>query len=256
MSHRLAHLGLALILALAAHGQQRPGARQMVRVQGGAYLPLYSGKTGKTEVKAFEMDIFPVTNADFLRFVQDYPEWSRSRIKPLFADSNYLRHWQGDLAFDPAIARSPVVNISWFAAKKYCECQGKRLPETAEWEVAAKASQTQADAGSDPAYYQYVLNWLTKPSPAVLPRVGSTFRNYFGVYDLHGLVWEWTWDFNSALSTGESRGNASLDNTLFCGGGALGSGNMTNYASFMRFAMRSSMKAKYCVPNLGFRCVK
>ena len=35
-----------------------------------------------------------------------------------------------------------------------------------------------------------------------------------------------------------------------------GSKDLNNYASFMRFAMRSSVKAKYSVQNLGFRCVK
>ena len=154
------------------------------------------------------------------------------------------------------MANSPVVNVSWFAAKKYCECQGKRLPETAEWELAAKASEIKADASKDSGFNQWVLNWVTKPNPVVLPSVGSTFKNFYGVYDMHGLVWEWTYDFNNALTTGESRGNSSLDNTLFCGGGSFASKDLNNYASFMRFALRSSIKAKYCIANLGFRCVK
>ena len=90
----------------------------------------------------------------------------------------------------------------------------------------------------------------------MLPKVGSTFKNYFGVWDLHGLVWEWTFDFNSALTTGESRGDSGLDNTFFCGGGSFASKDINNYAAFMRFASRASVKAKYGVPNLGFRCVK
>ena len=73
---------------------------------------------------------------------------------------------------------------------------------------------------------------------------------------MHGLVWEWTYDFNSALTTGESRGNASLDNTFFCGGGSYSSKDLTNYVAFLRYALRSSLKANYTVQNLGFRCVK
>ncbi len=228
----------------------------MAKIRGGVYVPMYTKDIQKTEVNGFEMDIYPVTNSDFLAFIKSNPDWSRSIVKSIFADSSYLKQWNSDVSFNENIAGSPVVNISWFAAKKYCECQGKRLPETAEWEMAAKASETKADASKDPAFNQWVLNWVTKPSPSKLPAVGSTYKNFFGVYDLHGLVWEWTYDFNSALTTGESRGNTSLDNTMFCGGGSFASKDLNNYASFMRFAMRSSVKAKYCVANLGFRCVK
>ena len=227
-----------------------------VKIKAGYYTPLYSPNAQRSEVKKFEMDIYPVSNSDFLAFVKQNPEWRKSKVKSIFADSNYLKQWESDLSFKSKIASSPVVNVSWFAAKKYCECQGKRLPETAEWELAAKASETKADASKDPEFNQWVLNWVTKPNPPVLPAVGSTFRNFYGVYDMHGLVWEWTYDFNSALTTGESRGNSSVDNTLFCGGGSFSANDVNNYASFMRFALRSSIKARYGVANLGFRCVK
>jgi len=247
---------LSCLISISGLCQSKSLSSSMVMVKGGSYLPLYSKNVQKTEVKTFYMDIYPVTNTDFLAFVKTNPEWKKSNVKSIFADSNYLKQWNTDFTFNKKIANSPVVNVSWFAAKKYCECQGKRLPETAEWELAARASETKADASKDQGFNQWVLNWVTKPNPAIMPSVGSTFKNYYGVYDLHGLVWEWTYDFNSALTTGESRGNSSLDNTLFCGGGSFASKDINNYASFMRFAMRSSVKAKYCVANLGFRCVK
>jgi sulfatase modifying factor 1 len=244
------------LTTIAGFCQQKNSATAMVKIKGGLYIPLYSKDVQQTVVKGFEMDVFPVTNADFLVFVKANPKWKKSQVKSLFADTNYLKHWNSDLTFNLNLAKSPVVNVSWFAAKKYCECQGKRLPETSEWEIAARANETIADASKDPGFNQWVLDWVTKPNPILLPPVGSTFKNYFGVYDMHGLVWEWTYDFNSALTTGESRGNSSLDNTMFCGGGSFSSKDINNYASFMRFAMRSSVKAKYCVANLGFRCVK
>lgn len=228
----------------------------MALIKGGVYLPLYSSDSQKVEVKAFYMDIYPVTNADYLAFVKKNRTWSKSKLKRLFADSMYLKHWKSDTVFNQNIANSPVVNVSWFAAKNYCDCQGKRLATNAEWETAARANLTKADASKEKEFNQWILNWVSKHAPTVLPNVGSTFKNFYGIYDLHGLVWEWTYDFNNALTTGESRGNSSLDNTFFCGGGSFGSKDLNNYASFMRFAMRSSIKAKYCVPNIGFRCVK
>lgn len=236
--------------------QTNKNTKTMALIKGGVYLPLYSSDSQKVVVNSFYMDIFPVTNADYLVFIKKNNDWSKSKTKKIFADSLYLSHWKSDTTFDKNIANSPVVNVSWFAAKKYCDCQGKKLATNAEWETAAKASLTQADASKTKEFNQWILNWVSKHSPSVTPNVGSTFKNYYGIYDLHGLVWEWTYDFNNALTTGESRGNSSLDNTFFCGGGSFGSKDLNNYASFMRFAMRSSIKAKYCVPNLGFRCVK
>ncbi|MBK6329027.1 MAG: formylglycine-generating enzyme family protein [Bacteroidetes bacterium] len=232
------------------------GQSSMVNIKGGVFLPLYSLDSQKTEVKPFLMDVYPVTNADYKKFILQNSSWRKSKIKPIYADTNYLHQWNSDTSFAVNLALSPVVNISWFAAKKYCECQGKRLPTVAEWELAGRASETKPDATKDLKFNQWILNWVSKTSPKVLPNVGSTFKNYYGVWDLHGLVWEWTFDFNSALTTGESRGNSGLDNTFFCGGGSFASKDINNYASFMRFASRSSVKAKYGVPNLGFRCVK
>ena len=61
-------------------------------------------------------------------------------------------------------------------------------------------------------------------------------------------------DFNTALVTGESRGDTGLERRLFCGAGSIGSADSKDYASFMRFAFRSSLKAAYTTKNLGFRC--
>lgn len=244
---------LLLLKALTGYSQNNT---EMANIKGGKYLPLYSLDSQLILVKPFLMDKYPVTNTEYKKFILQNPNWSKSKIKSIYADSNYLNHWTSDTSFDTRLSQSPVVNISWFAAKKYCECQGKRLATVAEWELAAQASETQANATKDLKFNQWILNWVSKPNPKILPHVGSTFKNYYGIWDLHGLVWEWTYDFNSALTTGESRGNGGLDNTFFCGGGSFASKDINNYAAFMRFASRSSVKAKYTVPNLGFRCVK
>ena len=72
--------------------------------------------------------------------------------------------------------------------------------------------------------------------------------------DLHGLVWEWTSDFNSVLISGESRKDVDKDSNLFCGSAAVGASDLMNYAAFMRYAIRGSLKARYNMSNLGFRC--
>jgi formylglycine-generating enzyme required for sulfatase activity len=89
-----------------------------------------------------------------------------------------------------------------------------------------------------------------------LPPVRSTFRNVFGIWDMHGLVWEWVSDFNTALVTGESRADSGLDRQLFCGSGSSGASDFSDYAAFMRYAYRSSLRGNYTVANLGFRCAE
>lgn len=124
-----------------------------------------------------------------------------------------------------------------------------------EWEYAAMASETKINAQNDSAFNQKIIEKYESPRTYAHP-IGSTFKNYWGVYDLHGLVWEWTLDFNAVLLSGESRQDGDLDDTLFCGGAALNATNLMNYAAFMRYAFRGSLKAKYSIRNLGFRCAK
>ena len=70
------------------------------------------------------------------------------------------------------------------------------------------------------------------------------------------LVWEWTDDFNSIMTTSDSRNGDFDDKGLFCASAATSAADVLNYASFMRYAFRSSLKANYTVENLGFRCAK
>ncbi len=222
-------------------------------------MPLYGASKAPVPVQAFLLDKYPVTNSEFLAFVKEHPNWQKSTVKRLFADAQYLRHWAADQRIGPdaaKIANSPVTNVSWFAAKAYCECQGKRLPTVNEWEYAALASETKADATNDEQFYQRSLEWYSQPNPQYLPPVQSGFRNYYGVYGMIGLVWEWTSDYNSTLLVNDARGSSSQDQQLFCGAGASSATNVKNYVAFMRYAFRSSLKPSYTVGNLGFRCAQ
>ena len=231
----------------------------MVRVPAGVYRPFFRTESDLKEVPVaeFALDVHPVTNAEFLDFVRAQPRWRRSQVKRLFADANYLSHWAGDLELgDRTATNAPVTRISWFAAKAFAQWKGRRLPTTAEWELAAAAGLTRPDGVNDLELREQQARWHASPSPANLPPVGSGRANFFGVHDLHGLVWEWVTDFNTAMVTGDARGDGGLERQLFCGSGAQGAKDVTNYAAFLRFGFRSSLKADYTVHNLGFRCAK
>jgi sulfatase modifying factor 1 len=251
-------LAEASAIAPVADSRLAPaGPRGMVLIPAGDYLPLIRTKDepDRVPVPAFWLDERPVTNAEFLEFVRAHPQWRRSAISPLFADAGYLRDWAGDLELGPGAGpNAPVVRVSWFAARAFARAQGKRLPTTAEWERAASAGFTTANGATEPGFTASVLAWFTRPTPDVLPSAGAGRANYFGARDLFGLVWEWVDDFNTAMVTGESRADTGLERDLFCGSGASGARDPSDYAGFMRAGYRSSLRANYAVPNLGFRC--
>ena len=229
---------------------------EMVLVNGGSYVPLYGKNQEKVIVNDLYMDVYSVTNAEYLDFVKKNEKWQKSKVKKIFADGNYLVKWKNDTLLNiDAKPNSPVTNVSWFAANAYCDCQGKRLATVDEWEYAGMADEIIADARKLETYNQKILDWYEKPK-TYQNEIGHTFKNYYGVYDLHGLVWEWTSDFNSILITGESRTDSAENKNLFCGSGSLNATDLMNYAAFIRYAFRGSIKANYSVQNLGFRCVK
>lgn len=220
------------------------------------YRTLFPGKDEAKEVAVapFAIEAHAVTNGQFLAFVRAQPKWQRSAVPAVFAESGYLRHWRSDLELADDDADRPVVNVSWFAARAYAQWCGRRLPTLAEWEAIAGVGLRNLDARTEPDHNQRILDWYARPAGAALLPVASTPTNVLGVADLHGVVWEWVDDFNSALVTGESRGDSALERSMFCGNGALGAADPRDYAAFMRQAFRSGLRAAYVVGSLGFRC--
>ena len=229
---------------------------EMAFIKKGKYTPLYGRDSVKISVDGFLLDTIPVTLNQYLEFLKENPKWRKSQVKGLFADKNYLVSWEGDLSPNKnSKGFEPITNVSWFAAKAYCECQGKRLPTIDEWEYVAMADENIADARMKKSYNQYILDWYERPKKNIKKTVAHTFKNYWGVHDMHGLVWEWTHDFNSVMIASESRSSGN-NNNLFCSSAAVGATDLMNYAAFMRYAFRSSVKGNYAINNLGFRCAK
>lgn len=119
--------------------------------------------------------------------------------------------------------------------------------------LAAAASEKRRDGSKDPAQRAAIMAWYGKPRD-VLPDVPAGPANYFGVHDLHGVAWEWVEDFNNAVVVSDSREQGESDRDRFCGAAALVAQDATDYAAFMRAAMRSSLEASHTGALLSFRC--
>ncbi len=250
--YALLHLGLNL--ARGASGND-PG---MVYIPGDKFEPFdTSAKSAKEKpekkptvfIGSFLLDVYPITNRDYLKFVKGRAEWRKTKVKRIFADTHYLQGWASDLNIGNLNLKSPVTQVSWFAATAYCASINKDLPTTNQLEFAL------LDSGrSQNEIKQKILAWYGEPNRQKLPLVGADGPNGYGVHDLAALVWEWTQDFGSFLSTSDSRENGK-DGNLFCGNGSQ-LGNAADYAAFMRYSFRASLKANYTTANLGFRCAK
>lgn len=140
-------------------------------------------------IKPFYIDKFPVTNADFKRFLDATHYHPKD-------DLNFLRDWK-DGAFPGGWDNRPVTWVSLEDARAYAAWAGKRLPHEWEWQHAAQ--------GTDGRLYPWGNQWDPAAVPA--PDKNRTMRgpdavdahpkgaSPFGVMDLVGNVWQWTDEF-------------------------------------------------------------
>ena len=220
--------------------------RHLVMIPAGRYLPFFKQKVSQSiPVAQFWLDAAPVTRGEYLEFVRRNPAWRKSQVKALFAESTYLADWSGDLSpgddFD-----SPVTFVSWFAARAFCADRDDRLPTVAEWERAANAANPAMVSAPDLAIPQSAA-----PFRLAMGRPGADINSTPIEF---GRTWEWAADFNSSIALGDSTGPQGRS-SLFCGAG-FRANNATDYAAFLRYSFRSSLRANYALETLGFRCAR
>ncbi len=246
-------MGPAVLLALLLSAARADAA---VSIEGGRFAPLYGLEATQTDlpVASFRIDRRLVTQGELSMFLAAHAEWQRGRVAKALADEAYLSSLDEGLSPKPGFEKAPAVHLTWFLAQAFCEANGGRLPTTLEWEYVAAADERKKDASKDKDFVERILSWYARPTrPDDLLGPGSP-KNVYGVEQLHGLVWEWTEDFNGVFVTGDSRQESDAQRALVCGGGALGAARREDYAAFMRYALRNSLSARHALGNLGFRC--
>jgi formylglycine-generating enzyme required for sulfatase activity len=153
----------------------------------------------------------------------------------------------------------PVENVSWNDAKEFCrrlsEMTGAkyRLPTEAEWEYACRAKTDGAHAGDldAMAWYGNILDVKTHP-------VGRKQPNAFGLYDMHGNVWEWCEDdWHKSYENAPNDGSAWVDKPKRGAYRVVRGGDWNDNAVICRSANRSAdAPGSSLAAFLGFRVVR
>ncbi|MDS4014708.1 MAG: formylglycine-generating enzyme family protein [Candidatus Accumulibacter sp.] len=175
--------------------------------------------------------------------------------------------------------RLPVTKVSWHDAVEFCnrlsirsgyracytrdgkdewrcdwQADGYRLPTEAEWEYACRAGSTTLYSFGDDAAALGDYAWYAQNSRHSLQPVAGKLPNAWGLYDLHGNVWEWCWYWYgpyTAQASRDPRGPAKSSEWRVLRGGSF-----ADPPAFLRSAFRVVDVPVGGVWVRGFRCVR
>ena len=221
-----------------------PSAKEnMVYIPGGEFI-MGSDEGNEDEkpqrtvyVDGFNIDIYPVTNAEYKEFVD-----ATGHAPP--------HHWEGN-TYPEGKGDHPVVWVSWHDAQAYCQWAGKRLPTEAEWEKAAR--------GTDGRKWPWGNTFDPTKCNAKESGIGETTPvgkypegvSPYGVMDMAGNVWEWTADWYEAYP------GSSYQSTRFGKKNkVMRGGSWFDASAFVRCSVRNNAAPNFFFSTIGFRCAE
>ncbi|MCH9812131.1 formylglycine-generating enzyme family protein [bacterium] len=146
----------------------------------------------RVKLDPFEIDIHPVTNEQFLRFllVMEGEKDNLNHDTILLKESRIKRHG-GEITIETGYAKHPVVGVSYYGAKAYAKWAGKRLPTEAEWEAAASMGNAKNIFPFGEEVERSQANFFSSDTTPVMSYPPS--KN--GLFDMVGNVYEWCSDW-------------------------------------------------------------
>ncbi|MBN1423313.1 SUMF1/EgtB/PvdO family nonheme iron enzyme [Candidatus Fermentibacteria bacterium] len=231
---------------------------EMVRIQGGTFQmgsndgdsdekPVHS-----VTVSSFSMGKYEVTQEQYQAVMGTNPSRFKGAKRPVEQVS-----WNDAVEFCKKLSDREGLTRCYSGSGSSVTCNwganGYRLPTEAEWEYACRAGTTgEYNTGSGEAALGRA-GWYSGNSSSQTHDVGGKQANAFGLYDTHGNVWEWCWDWYGSYSSGsqtDPKGASSGSFRVYRGGGWYGIARGCRSAS--RYGYGPGSRGN----GLGFRLVR
>ena len=226
-------------------------------------------------LSAFRMSTYDITNSQYAAFLNTKGIGSNG----LYAAGNYptemliyassggtydwgLHYTGGTWVPVSGYENYPVIDVTWYGATEFATFAGGTLPTEAQWEYACRGcTTTPFNTGSCLTNLQANYDWAYQYStctntnttfPGKTQAVGSYPPNAWGLYDMHGNVWQWCSDWYGTYPT-----TAQTNPTGATSGSyrVVRGGSWYFIARFCRSAIRYYYYPDDCISYLGFRVV-
>jgi formylglycine-generating enzyme required for sulfatase activity len=205
-------------------------------------------------VKTFQMAKYPVTVAEYRRFVEgegyrDKRLWTAGG----FGETSAPEEWEEQSAHP----NWPVTGVNWYEASAYCAWAKVRLPTEEEWERAARGSgarkypwvdEKRGAARRDVTRANFFEGKVRHATPVGLYPAGNTPE---GIQDMAGNVYEWVADVYAPYRKPAKKDASESEPVRVLRGGC-----WYSYARYLRAADRSRGVANFRDDRIGFRCVR
>jgi len=215
-------------------------------------------------LSAFRMSKYTITNAQYAAFLNTksigcnglyaagaYP--AQVLIYTSSGNNDSGLHYRG-MKWIPVSGyeNNPVINVTWYGATEFATYMGGTLPTEAQWEYACRGCTTTRFSTGNLLTNQQANYGGMNTATTYSEKVGTYSPNAYGLYDMHGNVWEWCanwwYDYPTIVQTNPT--GAALGSSRMVRGGSFCSS-----AQFCRSACRSCFVPSYFDDAIGFRLV-
>ena len=208
------------------------------------------GPRRQVRVSGFYMGKYQVTQAEYKAVMGENPSKFKGANHPV-EQVNWYHAVEYCNRLSQGEGLTPAYTVEGKNVEWDCGAKGYRLPTEAEWEYACRA-------GTAAAYHTGAnitdnTGWYCENSGGKTHPVGQKPPNAWGLYDMHGNVWDWCWDWYGEYPSGAQTDPLGAHTGIYR---VMRGGGWDNVARVVRCAFRIHRTPPVRSYNLGFRLVR